>query len=68
MASCPLLRNGKEQLADDVRRVSEKGWGVAAQIVKGIATHRGANAKATGHCSEQRTGSPGSWTSAVYPT
>ena len=25
VASCQLLRNGKEQLADDVRQVSEKG-------------------------------------------
>ena len=71
MASCQLLRHTKEQLADDVRQASEKGWGAAAQIVKGIGAHRGGNAKATGHCSEQWTGcaeKPGTWTSAVYST
>ena len=41
-ASRKLLAQGSEELAGgDVRQASEKGWGTAAQMVKGITEQRG---------------------------
>ena len=37
-----MLAQGREELADgNVRQASEKGWGVAAQIVKAVVEQRG---------------------------
>lgn len=35
-----FLRQAQEELANNLRQASEKGWGAASQMIKAVAQHR----------------------------